>query len=353
MSHNEFPIVCDRCLGCDQSSSTSSSSSSQPPQIRMTKRTNGAECRYCQRVFTPFYWKKGALSMRTEICGVCATIRHLCQSCLLDMDLFVPQYVRDSAAMNENVAFQMIRDTTPTPTTAPHKKHPKHAQQQQQRSGVYRTDARQLLASQQSQQKLYQQSQVTTTFLAEQAEKMLTEGGLNSHLLLDQIAPSTSQLSNMLFSPPQQQQIHQQNKNFTKKREHDQQKHHHHRHQHQHRSQQHQHRSRTHTTPYDRNRTSRTSGGSSDSNGSGNGGRMVDRATMERRQMIEFLKNPQRYLVLPPGVTPLLSTTENDNVTSNSENNSENKDNSNKSNNDGNDQLPPVYPSMVSLPALL
>lgn len=222
---SEFPIVCDRCLGNPSSSS----------YMRMTKRTNGAECRFCQRVFTPFHWKRGGVTMKTEICGVCATIRHLCQSCLLDMDLSVPQYVRDAAQMDENVAFQLIQDTSSSSSSSlaltassdgGGGRGSGGGGDGSHRSTDYKSDAKALLAntfSSQSAQQQHKRSQVTSAYLAEQADRMLSEGGLNSHLLLDEMAPNSSELLQMLnqstSSVLQQQQRQQQQQQLRQLRQ--------------------------------------------------------------------------------------------------------------------------------------
>jgi pre-mRNA-splicing factor RBM22/SLT11 len=143
----EFPIICDQCLG-DNSF------------VRMVKRTMGSECRFCQRVFTSFQWKRNKTSglMRTEICGVCATIKNLCQSCVLDLQFHLPSYVRDSILPSE-----------------------------QSTSNASRSD-------------------YTNVFMAEQAEKMLKEGGTNAYLLSGEIAPRPDQLLNVARSAPTQLQ---------------------------------------------------------------------------------------------------------------------------------------------------
>lgn len=82
---SQFPIVCDACLGDDK-------------HIRMTKDQFGLECRVCLKPFTCFRWCPGPKQRfrRTEICQSCARLKHVCQSCVLDMEYGLPVQVRDS-----------------------------------------------------------------------------------------------------------------------------------------------------------------------------------------------------------------------------------------------------------------
>lgn len=82
---SQFPIVCDACLGDDK-------------HLRMTKDQFGLECRVCLKPFTCFRWCPGPKQRfrRTEICQACARLKHVCQSCVLDMEYGLPVQVRDS-----------------------------------------------------------------------------------------------------------------------------------------------------------------------------------------------------------------------------------------------------------------
>ncbi|KAL6048242.1 Zinc finger CCCH domain-containing protein 40 [Balamuthia mandrillaris] len=82
---SEFPIVCETCLGDN-------------PYIRMTKANFDKECKVCARPFTVFRWKPGteARHKKTEICQVCAKLKNICQTCLLDLEFGLPVQVRDS-----------------------------------------------------------------------------------------------------------------------------------------------------------------------------------------------------------------------------------------------------------------
>jgi pre-mRNA-splicing factor RBM22/SLT11 len=81
---SDFPIVCENCLGDD-------------PNVRMTKAQNGAACKICERAFTCFRWKAGKKGRfkSTIICQLCAKMKNVCQSCLLDLELGIPVQLRD------------------------------------------------------------------------------------------------------------------------------------------------------------------------------------------------------------------------------------------------------------------
>jgi hypothetical protein len=84
----------------------------------MSKQPLGAECKVCTRPFTVrpvflpspphpkliylrtqvFKWLpgQGMRYKKTEICQVCATAKHVCQTCLLDLQFGLPTQVRDT-----------------------------------------------------------------------------------------------------------------------------------------------------------------------------------------------------------------------------------------------------------------
>jgi pre-mRNA-splicing factor RBM22/SLT11 len=143
-SSNEFPVLCSDCLGPN-------------PYIRMTKRTLGEECRLCTRVYTGFSWKQDKSSRhgKTQICPVCATMKNLCQCCVLDLEFKLPSYVRDS-----------------------------------------------ILPEQEQAGTTTQKSELSRVMTAEQAEKMISEGGVNKHLLAGETAPRTDTVLRLARSAP-------------------------------------------------------------------------------------------------------------------------------------------------------
>ncbi|CAO1631750.1 unnamed protein product [Parajaminaea phylloscopi] len=82
----ETPILCETCLGPN-------------PFVSMTKQSHGKECKICIRPFTVFRWKpgQGARFKKTEICTTCATLKNVCQTCILDLQYGLPVQVRDTA----------------------------------------------------------------------------------------------------------------------------------------------------------------------------------------------------------------------------------------------------------------
>uniref|UniRef100_A0A0K0FI33 Pre-mRNA-splicing factor RBM22 n=1 Tax=Strongyloides venezuelensis TaxID=75913 RepID=A0A0K0FI33_STRVS len=89
----EFPIICETCLGPN-------------PYGRMMKSKNSSECKVCTRVFTSFRWLpgRGARYKSTEICQLCAKLKNVCQTCLLDLQYGLPVQVRDQILqVNDNM----------------------------------------------------------------------------------------------------------------------------------------------------------------------------------------------------------------------------------------------------------
>jgi pre-mRNA-splicing factor RBM22/SLT11 len=121
----------------------------------MTKRTMGEECRLCTRVYTGFSWKKDKSSRhaKTQICPVCATMKNLCQCCVLDLEFKLPSYIRDSILPEQE------QDNT-------------------------------------------QKSELTRVITAEQAEKMINEGGVNKHLLAGEAAARTNTVLRLARTAP-------------------------------------------------------------------------------------------------------------------------------------------------------
>lgn len=81
----EFPIICETCLG-------------ENPYVRMSRAEYDKECKICARPFTVFRWRPGrnARYKKTEICQSCAKAKHVCQTCLLDLDYGIPVQARDT-----------------------------------------------------------------------------------------------------------------------------------------------------------------------------------------------------------------------------------------------------------------
>lgn len=86
MDEDEFPVVCETCLG-------------ENPFVRMTKEKHGKACKICERPFTVYRWKPGphARYKKTELCGTCAKMKNVCATCVLDLTYGLPVQVRDAA----------------------------------------------------------------------------------------------------------------------------------------------------------------------------------------------------------------------------------------------------------------
>lgn len=79
----DFPIVCESCLGPN-------------PYARMIRSELSQECRISGAPFTSFRWQ-GALRRwkSTIICAAVAREKNCCQACLSDLEYGVPFHVRD------------------------------------------------------------------------------------------------------------------------------------------------------------------------------------------------------------------------------------------------------------------
>jgi pre-mRNA-splicing factor RBM22/SLT11 len=83
---DEFPLLCEPCLGSN-------------PFVRMLREPLGKNCRICDKPFDAFRWRPPNSALKdTQICKVCARLRHVCQCCILDLQLHVPATVRDAVA---------------------------------------------------------------------------------------------------------------------------------------------------------------------------------------------------------------------------------------------------------------
>lgn len=84
MGDAPFPIVCETCLG-------------DSAFVRMSQSPLGAACKICTRPFTLFRWKAGSSGRfkSTILCPACARLKHVCQTCVLDLKYGLPVEVRD------------------------------------------------------------------------------------------------------------------------------------------------------------------------------------------------------------------------------------------------------------------
>lgn len=65
------------------------------PFLKVLRIQFGADCKVCLRPYTVFRWQNGPSYSTTKICKVCSKMKHLCQSCLLDIDLHISAKERD------------------------------------------------------------------------------------------------------------------------------------------------------------------------------------------------------------------------------------------------------------------
>ena len=64
----------------------------------MSKANFDEECKICAKPFTVFRWIPGKRERqkKTEICQICAKLKNLCQSCILDLQYKAPFEIRDA-----------------------------------------------------------------------------------------------------------------------------------------------------------------------------------------------------------------------------------------------------------------
>lgn len=93
MGNDEFPILCQTCLGPN-------------PFIRMTKEPWGKACKICERPFTVYRWHPGAKGRykKTELCYTCAKLKNVCQTCVLDLTYGLPVQVVESVVDEDKLA---------------------------------------------------------------------------------------------------------------------------------------------------------------------------------------------------------------------------------------------------------
>lgn len=82
---DDFPIVCEKCLGSN-------------PYLRMTRIPLGASCRISSAPFTLFKWKVPGIGRQREtiVSRDVATAKNVCQCCLCDLEYGLPSHVVDS-----------------------------------------------------------------------------------------------------------------------------------------------------------------------------------------------------------------------------------------------------------------
>ena len=98
----EFPILCETCLG-------------ENPYLRMTRERMAKPCKICDRPMTVFRWRPGprARFKKTEICGTCAKLKNVCQTCILDLQFGLPVQVRDEALNKQKLGSILNKDLLP------------------------------------------------------------------------------------------------------------------------------------------------------------------------------------------------------------------------------------------------
>ncbi|CAI4055319.1 hypothetical protein SKDZ_02G1700 [Saccharomyces kudriavzevii ZP591] len=101
---NELPPkICEQCLG-------------DKTEIRMTKISQGSECKICTLPFTLYHFKackRNSNIVKTLICVRCAAQRNVCQCCMLDLRWHIPVQLRDhliSMVSEENIVTEEAKN---------------------------------------------------------------------------------------------------------------------------------------------------------------------------------------------------------------------------------------------------
>lgn len=80
----DYPLVCERCLGPDA-------------YVRMTKVSNGVECKISKRPATLFEWRtSNGIKRSTCVAYDVAAQKNICQVCMSDLTFGLPVGVRDT-----------------------------------------------------------------------------------------------------------------------------------------------------------------------------------------------------------------------------------------------------------------